>query len=84
MLDHRNVVELKHSFFSTTEKDELYLNLVLEYVPETIYRASRSYTKMNQHMPLIYIQLYTYQVNEYTKLAIRLLILTFVALRNVC
>jgi glycogen synthase kinase 3 beta len=62
MLDHPNVVELKHSFFSTTEKDELYLNLVLEYVPETIYRASRSYTKMNQHMPLIYIQLYTYQI----------------------
>ncbi|XP_009104293.3 shaggy-related protein kinase beta [Brassica rapa] len=62
MLDHPNVVDLKHSFFSTTEKDELYLNLVLEYVPETIYRASRSYTKMNQHMPLIYIQLYTYQI----------------------
>lgn len=66
MLDHPNVVELKHSFFSTTEKDELYLNLVLEYVPETIYRASRSYTKMNHHMPLIYIQLYTYQVIKAT------------------
>ncbi|KAH0865468.1 hypothetical protein HID58_082679 [Brassica napus] len=62
MLDHPNVVELKHSFFSTTEKDELYLNLVLEYVPETIYRASRSFTKMNQQMPLIFIQLYTYQI----------------------
>ncbi|KAL0866152.1 hypothetical protein Bca101_045270 [Brassica carinata] len=32
MLDHPNVVDLKHSFFSTTEKDELYLNLVLEYI----------------------------------------------------
>ncbi|CAH8356990.1 unnamed protein product [Eruca vesicaria subsp. sativa] len=62
ILEHPNVVELKHSFFSTTDKDELYLNLVLEYVPETIYRASRSYTKMNQQMPLIYIQLYTYQI----------------------
>ncbi|CAN8280627.1 unnamed protein product [Cochlearia groenlandica] len=62
MLNHPNVVGLKHSFFSTTDKDELYLNLVLEYVPETMYRASRSYTKMNHHMPLIYIQLYTYQI----------------------
>ncbi|MBA0708577.1 hypothetical protein Golax_023681, partial [Gossypium laxum] len=35
VLDHPNVVRLKHSFFSSTEKDELYLNLVLEYVPET-------------------------------------------------
>ncbi|CAH2057807.1 unnamed protein product [Thlaspi arvense] len=65
MLEHPNVVELKHSFFSrTTDKveEELYLNLVLEYVPETIYRASRHYTKMNLHMPLIYVQLYTYQI----------------------
>ncbi|KAG5127338.1 hypothetical protein JHK82_028173 [Glycine max] len=30
LLDHPNVVALKHCFFSTTEKDELYLNLVLE------------------------------------------------------
>ncbi|KAK8958683.1 hypothetical protein KSP40_PGU018248 [Platanthera guangdongensis] len=35
LLDHPNVVALKHCFFSTTEKDELYLNLVLEYVPES-------------------------------------------------
>ncbi|CAL9241696.1 unnamed protein product [Arabidopsis halleri] len=28
------------------------LNLVLEYVPETVYRASKHYTKMNQHMPI--------------------------------
>ncbi|XP_020592250.1 shaggy-related protein kinase NtK-1-like [Phalaenopsis equestris] len=30
LLDHPDVVCLKHCFFSTTEKDELYLNLVLE------------------------------------------------------
>ncbi|KAG0497251.1 hypothetical protein HPP92_001942 [Vanilla planifolia] len=30
LLDHPNVVSLKHCFFSTTEKDELYLNLVQE------------------------------------------------------
>ena len=60
--DHPNVVRLRHSFFSTTEKDELYLNLVLEFVPETVYRALKHYTKMNQHMPIILVQLYTYQV----------------------
>ncbi|XP_010544691.1 PREDICTED: shaggy-related protein kinase beta [Tarenaya hassleriana] len=62
MLHHSNIVELKNSFFSTTEKGELYLNLVLEYVPETVYRASRHYTKMNHHMPLIFVKLYTYQI----------------------
>lgn len=62
LLDHPNVVCLKHCFFSTTEKDELYLNLVLEYVPETVHRVIKHYKKMNQRMPLIYVKLYTYQV----------------------
>lgn len=62
LLDHPNVVSLKHCFFSTTDKDELYLNLVLEYVPETVYRVVKHYSKANQRMPLIYVKLYTYQV----------------------
>ena len=62
LLDHPNVVSLKHCFFSTTEKDELYLNLVLEYVPETVYRVSKHYSRANQRMPTIYVKLYTYQV----------------------
>nr|GMC78609.1 shaggy-related protein kinase kappa [Ipomoea batatas] len=62
MLDHPNIVALKHSFFSTTDKEELYLNLVLEYVPETVNRIARQYNRMNQRVPLIYVKLYTYQV----------------------
>ncbi|KAK2380831.1 shaggy-related protein kinase alpha [Trifolium repens] len=62
LLDHPNVVPLKHCFFSTTEKDELYLNLVLEYVPETASRVIRHYNKMNQRMPMIYVKLYSYQI----------------------
>ncbi|PON62680.1 Glycogen synthase kinase [Trema orientale] len=62
LLDHPNVIQLKHCFFSTTDKDELYLNLVLEYVSETVYRVSKHYIRLNQHMPLIYVRLYTYQI----------------------
>ncbi|KAK8968379.1 Shaggy-related protein kinase alpha [Platanthera guangdongensis] len=62
LLDHPNVISLKHCFFSTTEKDELYLNLVLEYVPETVHRVIKHYNKMNQRMPLIYVKLYMYQI----------------------
>ncbi|KAH0463514.1 hypothetical protein IEQ34_008096 [Dendrobium chrysotoxum] len=62
LLAHPNVVQLYHHFFSTTEKDELYLNLVLEYVSETIYRISKHYFRINQHMPFIYIRLYSYQM----------------------
>ncbi|PWA42085.1 glycogen synthase kinase-3 [Artemisia annua] len=62
VLDHPNVVALKHCFFSTTEKEELYLNLVLEYVPETVHRVIKHYNKMNQRMPMIYVKLYSYQI----------------------
>ncbi|KAJ8526486.1 hypothetical protein K7X08_028963 [Anisodus acutangulus] len=62
LLDHKNVVCLKHCFFSTTDKDEVYLNLVLEYVPETVHRVIKHYNKLNQRMPLILVKLYTYQI----------------------
>ncbi|CAN1308627.1 Shaggy-related protein kinase theta [Linum perenne] len=63
ILDHPNVVQLKHCFYSTTDKDEVYLNLVLEYIAETVHRVSRHYSRMNHpHVPMIYVQLYTYQI----------------------
>ncbi|XP_013586226.1 PREDICTED: shaggy-related protein kinase gamma-like [Brassica oleracea var. oleracea] len=62
LLDHPNVVSLKHCFFSTTDKDELYLNLVLEYVPETVHHVINHYSNLNQRMPLVYAKLYTYQI----------------------
>ncbi|XP_047316651.1 shaggy-related protein kinase alpha-like [Impatiens glandulifera] len=62
LIDHPNVVSLKHCFFSTTEKEELFLNLVLEYVPETVHRVIKHYNKMNQRMPMIYVKLYTFQI----------------------
>uniref|UniRef100_A0A2P2KPL2 non-specific serine/threonine protein kinase n=1 Tax=Rhizophora mucronata TaxID=61149 RepID=A0A2P2KPL2_RHIMU len=62
LLDHPNIVSLKHCFFSTMEKNELYLNLVLEYVPETVHRVIKHYNKMTQRVPLIYVKLYFYQI----------------------
>jgi serine/threonine protein kinase len=62
LMDHPNVVSLKHCFFSTTTRDELFLNLVMEYVPETLYRVLKHYTSSNQRMPIFYVKLYTYQI----------------------
>lgn len=62
-MDHPNVVSLKHCFYSTTSKDELFLNLVMEYVPETIFRVLKHHSDARQRMPLIYVKLYTYQVS---------------------
>lgn len=62
VMDHPNVVSLRHCFFSTTNNDELFLNLVMEYVPQSLYQVLEHYRSMNQQMPLIYVKLYTYQV----------------------
>ena len=35
---------------------------MLEYVPETVYRASRHYAKLKQQMPMLQIKLYMYQL----------------------
>ena len=43
-LRHVNIVELKSCFYTNGEKpEEVYLNLLLEFVPETIYRIIRHY-----------------------------------------
>jgi len=63
LVGHPNVVELKAFFYSNGDKkDEVYLNLVLEFVPETVYRASRHYSKLKQTMPMLQIKLYMYQL----------------------
>ncbi|KAL7142584.1 hypothetical protein ABFS83_08G133200 [Erythranthe nasuta] len=61
-MDHSNVVSLKHCFYSTTSQNELFLNLIMEYVPETIFRVLKHYSDLNHKMPLIYVKLYTYQI----------------------
>lgn len=62
-LDHCNIVKLKYFFYSSGEKkDEVYLNLVLEYIPETVYRVARHYSKSKQTIPISFIKLYMYQL----------------------
>lgn len=63
IVKHPNIVELKAFYYSNGErKDEVYLNLVLEYVPETVYRASRYFSKLKTVMPMLEVKLYIYQL----------------------
>lgn len=62
-LDHPNIVKLNYFFYSSGEKkDEIYLNLVLEFVPETVYRVARHYSKNKQTLAPLLIKLYMYQL----------------------
>ncbi len=43
-------------FLSIFQKEEIYLNLVLDFVPETVYRVARHYSKAKQTIPILYIK----------------------------
>jgi serine/threonine protein kinase len=71
LLRHPNVCLLRHHFYQTVEKDksdgsgkeeETYLNLVLEYVPETVYKVTRAHVKLRNLPPMLSVKLYTYQM----------------------
>ncbi|KAJ3591869.1 hypothetical protein NHX12_007000 [Muraenolepis orangiensis] len=54
-LDHCNIVRLRYFFYSSGDKkDEVYLNLVLDYVPETVYRVARHYSRAKQTLPMLF------------------------------
>ena len=62
-LDHPDVVALKHCFYSKGEKaEEVYLNLVMEYIPETVHRTLRNHTKANKLIPITYVKVYMWQI----------------------
>nr|AKA09694.1 glycogen synthase kinase-3 beta variant 2 [Schizothorax prenanti] len=62
-LDHCNIVRLRYFFYSSGDKkDEVYLNLVLDYVPETVYRVARHYSRAKQTLPMVYVKLYMHQL----------------------
>jgi len=64
-LRHPNVVELKHAFYTSGEKPgETYLNVVMEYCSDTVYRVMKHYNKMKQAVPHIFVQLYSYQMSR--------------------
>jgi len=64
-LRHPNVVELKHAFYTSGDKPgETYLNVVMEYCSDTVYRVMKHYNKMKQAVPHVFVQLYSYQMSR--------------------
>lgn len=40
----------------------MFLNLVLEFVPETVFRIGKHYSKSGQRMPTLFVKLYVFQM----------------------
>lgn len=54
---------MKHAFFIPAEnKDENYLNVVMEYFPDTLYSFNKSFIKEQQRMPEPLVKLFSYQL----------------------
>jgi serine/threonine protein kinase len=64
-LSHPNIVTLKHAFYTNGEKpDEVFLNVVMEYLSDTVYRMVKHYTKAKMNFPELLVKLYTYQISR--------------------
>lgn len=70
-LDHPNVIKLKEYFYSHEDNnnnndvnatEDVYLNVVMEYIPNTLSRVIRNYFKNKQEMPAIQVKLFSYQL----------------------
>lgn len=60
---HPYVVQLRHYFVTKGSKaDDVYLNLVLEYIPETVYSVAKHYIRAKQPFPILLAKVYTYQM----------------------
>ena len=63
LLDHPNIVKVRHAFYTTGEKlDEIYLNLVMNYVPENLNRINKSLAEKKKQLDIFLIKLYSFQI----------------------
>lgn len=54
---------MKHYFYTNGDaNDEVYLNVVMEHVPDTLYKIMKNYMKQKQNVPPILIKTYAYQL----------------------
>lgn len=62
-MDHHNIIRIKHAFYTTGDKkEEVYLNIVMDYVPDTVFRVMKHYHKANKQIPNLIVKLYAYQL----------------------
>lgn len=62
-LSHPNVIKLRHYFYTPGEStDEVYLNCVMDYIPDTLSRLVRQYSKSKTQFPKIVVKLYAFQL----------------------
>jgi len=63
MVKHPNIVTVKDCFYSRGNRGrDVYLNLVMEFIPETVYQTIRSHARQHNTIPYVCIKTYSYQI----------------------
>jgi len=71
LLKHSNVIALRHCFYSRDTKpsapgqastEELYLNLVMDFIPSTLHRCLRDHSKVARLVPVYLVRVYMWQL----------------------
>ena len=64
-ISHPNIVKLLNYFYTPSEKEnseDYYLNIVMEYIPETLAKIVKTYSKSGTEMPIFDVKLLAYQM----------------------
>lgn len=62
MVEHPNTVKLLDNFYERSKDGEVYLSLVLGYMPKNLYEVCSAFSKRNEKMPIEHVQIYVYQL----------------------
>lgn len=63
MVHNRYVIGLRNSFKTAGRKPkEVYLNLVMDYLPMSLHQFDMNYRKERKYPPILYIKLFSYQM----------------------
>ena len=63
ILKHPFCIQMRHYFYTNGDSnDEVYLNVVMEHIPDTLYKVMKNHMKQKQNVPELHIKLYAYQL----------------------
>ncbi|KAJ3440342.1 protein kinase shaggy-related [Anaeramoeba flamelloides] len=62
-LKHRNIIKLENYFYSQKDSTkDVYLHLVMEYIPKTISQLTQYHQNQLDKVPMILVKVHTYQL----------------------
>jgi len=64
ILRHPNIVALRNFYYVSgdTRPEDVYLNVVMEYIPDTLHRCCRNYFRNRQYTPMVLVKAFLFQL----------------------